>query len=317
MIPLPPSISIKEAFRRVWLSEISVGAESILSTAYQARCRHFHRMRHIEQVLGLLQWSGGLNQETAIAAAFHDAVYIPGSAANEALSARLAARVLIARRVPLTTIVSACDAIEATKAHDSADPAVQHLLDADMTILGAPPHVYAAYCQQIRAEHREVPTGIFYAGRLKFLQATLSRPTIFLTDVFRGRFETAARDNVSAELQRLQSIDSSFSPTDIAFREGYQATSYAACHTVEPELMDAWREGFVLGAASRGQVPEDCPPATAGRIACLLGLHPQDGMVQFDAGIAWLIGWHSQWEWLDAETHCSLKLAIEHEAVAS
>lgn len=95
--------------------------------------------------------------------------------------------------------------IEATATHaaDADDAPARSFLDADLSILGADPATYRRYAAGIRREHRGIPAFLFARGRRGFLREALARPSIFLTDHFRGRYERRARENMETELAQL------------------------------------------------------------------------------------------------------------------
>lgn len=173
--------------------------------------RRYHGVAHIDALARLyaeVAAGPGWLQPTEVAAAilFHDAIYDPGRADNEAQSAHLARARLQGRDdVDVERVV---ELIEATAAHGGAsteaDPDLGHFLDADVAILGAPPDVYDRYAQGVFEEFAPiVDADRFRAGRRAFLQAQLARPALFHTRWFAERHEAQARANISRELATL------------------------------------------------------------------------------------------------------------------
>lgn len=149
---------------------------------------------------------------TRLAAFFHDAVYRTGAPeqarpdaqpSNEEASARWAERAL-AHDPRLAARVAAL--VRATTTHEAApgDAEADVLLDADLAILAAPPERYARYVAGVRAEYAWVPEPDFRAGRAQVLRDLASRERIFRTAYARARWEDAARVNLAAELDDLQ-----------------------------------------------------------------------------------------------------------------
>lgn len=192
-----------------------------LSALYGAAGRHYHGMAHIAAMLALTdEYRGDLADPEAVAAAiwFHDAIYDSRAKDNEAQSAALARRELGARADP-ARLERIAIMIEATATHivpDFADAAVARdaalFLDMDLSVLGAPPDIYAAYEQAVREEYRWVPQAGWIAGRAAVLKGFLTRAHIFHTPEFRRRFEAQARKNMEASLAGLEAqVQSGFS----------------------------------------------------------------------------------------------------------
>ena len=178
-----------------------------LERRYSEPHRAHHGVHHIDALARLFEdvqrgpaWRRPL--EVALAILYHDAVYVPGRSDNEACSARLAREALGGHWVDIDrveTLILAtanhCRDVDALRDEDLA-----HFLDADMSILGAPPAVYDAYVAGVRSEYAGVPEGLFTAGRRAFLESLLARATIFHSQFFSARFEASARANMAREL---------------------------------------------------------------------------------------------------------------------
>ena len=185
---------------------------------YSEPHRRYHTLTHVEELLALLR-EFDLDDRDSVEAAvwFHDVIYDTRATDNEARSAELAATALREMNFRNTDAVRAM--ILATATHDagsheagSEDPASITrdgllFLDADLSILGAPPQRYRAYADAIRSEYGWVPPAQFAAGRSAILRRLLDRPSIFQTDEMRARFETQARANVSDEMTLLAKGD--------------------------------------------------------------------------------------------------------------
>lgn len=132
---------------------------------------------------------------------YHDAVYEPGSAENEARSAQLA-RIHLAQWQPALDATRVAQLIELTARHGQlvpgdvdADAAL--FLDCDMAILGADAAEFAAYDRAIAAEYRGVaPPWLYRLNRRRFLKGLLGRERIFLSGFFHTRLDAAARINL-------------------------------------------------------------------------------------------------------------------------
>jgi predicted metal-dependent HD superfamily phosphohydrolase len=182
-----------------------VRAEGIgerLVRCYSERHRVFHTTEHLAQVLKVLREMDA-DDRLSLAAWFHDAIYHPGAADNEAQSAQLARQSLLDARYPESDVTFVADAVMATASHVSKRVGFAPLLDADLSILGASAVHYANYRAAIRAEYKALSDAAFDAGRKAFLQSILKRTPIYQTAFGQERFESRARQNLMAELQDL------------------------------------------------------------------------------------------------------------------
>jgi predicted metal-dependent HD superfamily phosphohydrolase len=175
-----------------------------LLAAYREPRRAYHRLDHVAHVFAELDGVPLWDPAVEWATWYHDAVYRPGRRDNERLSAALGRATLeqlgLERLAPRVVQL-----IEATTTHAAAidDTAAQLFLDADMAILGSDPATYERYAQGIRREHRGIPTFMFARRRRAFLRDVLVRPSIFMTEHFRRRYERQARENLQGELAQL------------------------------------------------------------------------------------------------------------------
>jgi len=164
---------------------------------YREPHRHYHTLRHIEEMLDLLPDA----DETTLAAVwFHDVVY--GGDVNEERSAALARHALADLQFPAGAIDVVATMIIATKRHDpsSLPPPCHAFLDADLAILGSDTDRYREYVNAIREEYAWVPEDVFRDARARVLRNFLDRPSIYATDAFREKFETKARENMEGEM---------------------------------------------------------------------------------------------------------------------
>lgn len=180
------------------------GEGAALARAYDEPHRAYHRLPHVAHLLAELEAVPLADPAVAWAAWYHDVVYVPGRPDNEARSAARARAALgplgLGRLAPRVA-----ELVLATRRHRAApgDLPAALFLDADLAILGAEPSAYLAYAGAVRREFRSVPGLLYVRGRRRFLAAQLARPAIFQTRHFRDRYEAAARENLAAELARL------------------------------------------------------------------------------------------------------------------
>lgn len=201
--------------RVAWQQHVGVSAQaegwfdSVLAR-YRQPDRHHHDVRHVtwvvRHVLSLAR-STELDDVDAIVAAafFHDAVYDPLAADNEAASARLAQRALgeIGWEQASRERVSAM--VEATAAHDvgHADRDTCVLLAADLAVLASEPARYGDYAAAVRREYAHVDDDGWRHGRAAVLRALLDRPHLFAPGLGLDDWEARARANLTAELASL------------------------------------------------------------------------------------------------------------------
>lgn len=173
--------------------------------------RHYHTTQHLQECLRALHAVHALAGQPhvlGIALWFHDAVYDPTRADNEALSAAWAEQALLDARVEATVAARVRDLVLLTR-HDAVPEAgdAQLLVDIDLGILGAPQPRFEAYEHQVRQEYAHVPLPAFRAGRTRVLQGFLDRPRIYGSAHFNALLEARARDNLAWSLAQLDAAD--------------------------------------------------------------------------------------------------------------
>ena len=216
-----PEIEIRSAWRHIAGHHHDGYIDDVLMR-YAEPHRHYHTATHIMFVLRHLyeiseatrQASPGpVSAEVVAAALYHDAIYDPRAADNEACSAVLAVNDLTEIGWTAHRCESVASLIVATAGHlvddDTApghakEPDAAMLLDADLAILGADPGAYQAYINGIRAEYRHVDDEQWRAGRTAVLRRFLHRQRLFITEHMHTTLEHRARANIDAELAALR-----------------------------------------------------------------------------------------------------------------
>lgn len=174
--------------------------------AYAEPHRHYHTGEHIARTLGLFD---GVRErlrrpaEAELAVWLHDVVYDPQAADNEERSADLAEAMLVAggaaAAVPaVRALIIATRHAEPSEEHDA-----RYVVDADLSILGAPPAEFDRYEGQVRREYAHVPEAEWRERRPRVLRAFLDRARIYATPEF-AHWETPARTNLARSLLRLE-----------------------------------------------------------------------------------------------------------------
>ena len=184
--------------------------------------REFHNLKHLIDVLMRVD---ELDEEThepdlvRLAAWFHGAVfdsadrkaYANKGGEDEVASAAVAYEELVALGVTEPTAARVRHLVAALVRHspDASDFDCAVLCDADLAILAAEPQRYKAYLRDVRAEYAHLPVEDYVRARVRILHKLLARPTLFSSPLGAG-WEEPARQNVSAELQRLEKEQAKF-----------------------------------------------------------------------------------------------------------
>ena len=181
-----------------------------LLAAYREPHRAYHTVEHIAALLALFARHGGSAHDpdaVRLAILYHDVVYDPRRADNEAVSAELAQRDLTALGIGPTLIQRVAQLVLATQhgVHppDAADTDLALLVDLDLSVLAAAPGAYDAYAAAIRREYAHVPSLLYRPGRRRVLQKFLDAGQLYLTPSLRAAWEAPARANLARETASL------------------------------------------------------------------------------------------------------------------
>jgi predicted metal-dependent HD superfamily phosphohydrolase len=178
-----------------------------LLRAYREPHRRYHGVDHLRDCLEQLDTAPATGEARDLAETalwFHDAVYVPGAADNEARSAEWAARALAGAGAPEARAHQVACLVQLTDhARPADDPVGALVCDVDLSILGRPPAEFAEYERRIRAEYQRVPEPLYRMGRASVLAGLLAREPLYRSDHFRGRYEVAARRNLTRSVEGL------------------------------------------------------------------------------------------------------------------
>ncbi|MBB4078993.1 putative metal-dependent HD superfamily phosphohydrolase [Lewinella aquimaris] len=178
--------------------------------------RPYHNLDHLNEMLTHLkrhQSAAGADPLPldplifGVALIYHDIVYQPTRADNEARSAQSAVKMLRREGNLSEGRIDRCRRlILSTKKHrpspdDDGDEAL--LNDLDLAVLARDPISYDRYADAIRKEFWMFPGFVFRTGRIKTLTNLLDRPHIYHTELGRQEYETPARENLWRELRNL------------------------------------------------------------------------------------------------------------------
>jgi len=180
-----------------------------IETLYSSKNRHYHNLSHIyNMLLQAKAIEDIIDDYDAIRFAiwYHDIIYKATKKNNETKSAEFAQNrlKLFGFDEKRTRIVK--NLIESTQKHDivlqeNEDNA--YLLDMDLSILGTHWDVYLKYIQNIRKEYAIYPDFMYKKGRKKAMLHFLERKQIYVTHLYRDKFETQARHNIEKEISSL------------------------------------------------------------------------------------------------------------------
>ena len=193
-----------------------------IARAYTGRA--YHNLAHLEEMLGhffaqqpssapVRQAQGppaaAPSKEAlfGLALIYHDVVYTAGRSDNEARSADLLEKHLLAAGGRPEDADYCRRLIMATRKHvtDADDDSRQALLvDLDLAVLARPASDYAEYVRNIRQEFRLFPNFLYRRGRRKALEHFLAQENIYNTATLRDQWEATARQNLRKEIAGLQ-----------------------------------------------------------------------------------------------------------------
>lgn len=116
--------------------------------------------------------------------------------------------VLTSLEMPQPQVQRVVGLIESLEGHrgDPDDIDAQVLSDADLSILAADPEDYLDYMCQLRREYSAYDDAEFVSARSQVVSALLARRQLFWTHAA-SAWEELARENLRAELERLQKPD--------------------------------------------------------------------------------------------------------------
>ena len=216
MAPPPEQILPSLQLREVW-EELTAAAASPaichaiweeISEVHQALGRYYHSLEHLSDIYKNLLLARHLIadfESVLYAMFFHDFVYDPQRRDNEEESARTAVEKMKQLNLPDKLMDQTQTHILATR----ADSLIQledsgYFVDSDLAVLGSPAETYLAYADNVRREYQRFPDFLYNPGRRNVLRHFLQKEHIYHSTFFRKRYETQARENLTAELERLE-----------------------------------------------------------------------------------------------------------------
>ena len=166
--------------------------------------RRYHDTRHLASCLVALSALGCDDRLVHLAAWFHDAVYHGVPRQDEERSALLAEEHLTGV-LGRGEVAEVARLVRLTASHDPEhdDDRGAHLVDADLSILGALPGRYHVYTRDVRWEYEHIDDDAFATGRAAVLRHLLALDPLYRTPIGAQLWGRQARANMAAELAAL------------------------------------------------------------------------------------------------------------------
>lgn len=169
--------------------------------------RRYHGIAHLTDILDRIDELAPYADDpdaVRLAAWYHDSVY-RGLPDDEERSACRAKDELSRLGLGANLVDEVVRLVRITVTHDPepGDRNGEVLSDADLAPLAIPHDAYAQNSAAIRDECNHVPDEAFRQGRLQVLAGLLESPGVFRTEHGRSCWESAARQNLRAELEHL------------------------------------------------------------------------------------------------------------------
>jgi predicted metal-dependent HD superfamily phosphohydrolase/TolB-like protein len=175
--------------------------------SYREPARRYHTLDHVAHCLRQADLAAAeLPDADAIRLAiwFHDVVYLPSAADNEARSAErfreFALPVLPGPVVDdVTRLILATRYGEPVRREDEA-----WMVDIDYSSFGLPWEEFLGDSRAVRDERTDLDDAGYAAQHSRFLDELLARERLYQTGFFRGRYEASARDNIARYLGMIR-----------------------------------------------------------------------------------------------------------------
>lgn len=174
---------------------------------YSEPHRRYHTLDHIRHCLAQLDRTRHLAADPdalELAVWFHDVVYDPAACDNELRSAlffdaHLGVHLPGERAARVHRLI-----MDTEHPSEPDDGDARLMVDIDLSSFALPWDEFMRDTNAIQEEFAHVPEEQLIAGKLKFLEALLSRPRFYLTDNFRDRLEAQARSNIERHMRDMR-----------------------------------------------------------------------------------------------------------------
>jgi predicted metal-dependent HD superfamily phosphohydrolase len=174
--------------------------------------RYYHTLAHISSMIACLDVRlSEIKDQKAVELAifFHDWIYEPQGASNEAESVLVFEKFAIEIGLAANLRLKVVRLVEATVKHEIADNVpseedtdMKLFLDFDLEVLGRNWEEYKIYASQIRREYSCFEQQEYNIGRATVLSKFLARDKIYFSDTFCEE-EKFARENMRKEIELL------------------------------------------------------------------------------------------------------------------
>ncbi len=173
---------------------------------YSEPHRHYHTLEHVQRCLEKLDQAVALIKDpdaVEMALWLHDAIYNLNMKDNEQRSTEIL-QVYAGENADSVFLQKVCDLIMATAHHEiPEDQDACFIADIDLYSFGQSWDDFRVDEQLLRKEHICTADEHYYPEQLRFLNMLQDRPTFFLTDFFRQRYEQVAQDNIQKLIAQL------------------------------------------------------------------------------------------------------------------
>lgn len=178
-----------------------------LERGYSESGRHYHTPAHIDHCLAQFdQATADMVDPDAVEMAiwFHDLVYDARAEDNELRSAERFLE-LAGESLEPEFKSKVYDLIMVT-AHPGYPKSTDEkfMVDIDLSSFGLPWEEFLRDSVAVREEFAHLSDPEFYPRQRAFLESLLDRGSFYLTDFFRGRLESSARENIRRHLEGLR-----------------------------------------------------------------------------------------------------------------
>ena len=197
-------------WRRCLIDDARDDGQSIhrrLLDGYREPWRHYHTFDHIRHCLTMFdQCRERVDHPDALELAvwFHDVVFEPGNADNEALSAQLYRELSDGVHPPETrTLVDRLIMATLHNGGSLVDEDAKYMVDIDLSSFGLPWEAFLRDSENLRREAAGLSDAEFYSKAIGFHDYLQARERFYQTDFFASRFEDRARQNIARYLEHI------------------------------------------------------------------------------------------------------------------
>ncbi len=149
---------------------VQLGFSTAVLTRYEEPHRYYHTFSHLVNVLNHLAQTGAINDELFLTAVYHDAIYKPTSATNEADSAALFLEEAQGTNISEEIKTAVVQLINDTKHHTSSNANSQRFIAADLSIFDSSFETLIQYEHAIFKEFQFIDYSIYQHKRVEVLE---------------------------------------------------------------------------------------------------------------------------------------------------